>query len=92
MQSIGVKELRNHLSQILSKVEKGEVIRVLRHGKHIVELRPIRSSAEQNLLDSLNEREILESGAATGNLAPIKTVKNLRPELPISDLVTEDRG
>ena len=40
MESIGVKELRNHLSWIIRRVEQGDVIQVLRHGKRVVELRP----------------------------------------------------
>jgi len=89
MENIGVKQLRDNLSHVLRRVEKGEVIRVLRHGRQIVELRPIHEKAEQNLLDRLHERQIVGGGA--GKITPVKTVKNLRPELPVSDLVIEDR-
>ena len=41
METIGVKELRDNLSRILKKVERGEVIRVLRHGRDVMELRPV---------------------------------------------------
>jgi len=89
MQNVGVKELRDILSHFLKRVEKGEVIRVLRHAKQIVELRPVNENAEQNLLDRLKERGIV--GGGTGRIPPLRTVKNLRPKLPISDFVTEDR-
>ena len=89
MLSIGTKELRDNLSRFLKLAEKGEVIRVLRHGKEIVELRPIQGSAEQNLLVRLKDRELL--GGGTGQISAVKTVKNLRPDLPISDLVIEER-
>ncbi len=89
MQGIGIKELRDKLSHILERVEKGEVIRVLRHGKHIADIRPVRRSAEQTMLDRLRNRQLLGGGA--GKIPPVKTVENLRPDLPVSDLVIEER-
>ena len=89
MRTVGVKQLRDKLSHILKRVEKGEVIRVLRHGKHIVELRPINEGPEHNLVDRLRDKNIL--GGGLGKIGTLKTVKNLRPELPISDLVVADR-
>jgi len=89
MESIGVKELRDNLSRILKKVENGEVIRVLRHGKAVVELQPLIKSKEQDLLNRLKEKDIL--GGGTGNIGVLKNVKNLMPDMPVSDLVIEDR-
>jgi antitoxin (DNA-binding transcriptional repressor) of toxin-antitoxin stability system len=89
MLSIGTKELRDNLSRFLKLAERGEVIRVLRHGKEIVELRPIQENTEQNFLLRLKDRDML--GGGTGKIGPVKTVKNRRPNLPISDLVTEER-
>ena len=40
MATIGIRELRDNLSRVIKRVEEGEVIRVLRHGKDVVELRP----------------------------------------------------
>jgi antitoxin (DNA-binding transcriptional repressor) of toxin-antitoxin stability system len=90
METIGVKELRDNLSRILSRVEKGKIIRVLRHGKDVVELRPVRSDPEQNLLDRLRNKQLL--GGGTGRIRRIaRTVKNLNPDKPVSDFVGEDR-
>ena len=59
MESIGVKELRDNLSRILKKVENGAVIRVLRHGKAVVELQPLTTNKEHRLLTRLKEKDIL---------------------------------
>ena len=89
MESIGVKQLRDRLTHFLKRVEEGEVIRVSRHGKQIVELRPTNQSPEQSLLHRLREKNII--GGGTGKIGPVKTVKNLKPDLPISELVIRER-
>ncbi|MBW2195223.1 MAG: hypothetical protein JRF37_06500 [Deltaproteobacteria bacterium] len=89
METIGVKRLRDNLSFILKSVEKGAVIRVLRHGKDIVELRPITKSAEQALANRLRGKGYL--GGGKGEIGAVKTVKNVKPKMPISDLVIQDR-
>ena len=90
METIGVKELRDNLSRILKKVASGEVIRVLRHGRDMVELRPVVKNSEQELLSRLKEKNLLEAGGI-GDIGSIKTVKNLKPEAPVSGLIAEDR-
>ena len=90
METIGVKELRDNLRRILKKVASGEVIRVLRHGRDIVELRPLVKNSEQELLSRLKEKNLLE-GRGIRDIGSIKTVKNLKPEAPVSDLIAEDR-
>jgi len=89
MESIGVKELRDNLSRVLKKVENGAVIRVLRHGKAVVELQPLIVNKEYKLLNLLKEKDIL--GGGSGHISSIKSVKNVQPDKPVSDLVIEDR-
>ena len=89
MENIGVRQLRDNLSRILKRVEQGEVIRVIRHGKGIVELRPIEKNIKQDFLNRLKDKDISQGGA--GKMGPVKSVKNLRPDMPVSDLVLEDR-
>ncbi len=89
MENVGVKQLRDSLSHILKRVERGEVIRVLRHGKGILELRPIKKNEEQDFLDRLKNKHVL--GGGTGEIGHVKKVRNLTPEMPISDIVVEDR-
>lgn len=89
MKNVGVKQFRDNLSQILKKVEQGEIIRVLRHGKDIVEIRPIGQTIEHKVLNRLNNEGIL--GGGKGQIGNVKTVKNLKPDRPVSDIVSEDR-
>lgn len=89
MESIGVKELRDHLSRILREVEQGRVVRVSRHGKGVVELRPVRTEAQKKIVNRLREADLL--GGGTGKVGPVKTVRNRTPDRPVSDLVREDR-
>ena len=89
METIGVRKLRDNLSRILKRVEKGAVIRVLRHGEDVVELRPITRTIEQELRHRLADKDLV--GGGSGKIGPVRTVKNLKPELPVSDLVIQDR-
>jgi len=89
METVGVKELRDNLSRILKKVEKGYVVRVMRHGKGIVDLRPVGKNAEQEVLSRLREKGI--SAGGNGSVGDVKSVKNLMPGKPVSDFVAEDR-
>ena len=89
METIGVKQFRDNLSEILKRVEKGQLLRVLRHGKEVAELRPIDGNREQEISNQLRDKALLEGG--TGVIGSVKSVKNRKPEMPISDLVTEDR-
>lgn len=89
METIGVKRLRDSLSRILKRVEQGEIIRVMRHGKEVVELRPVLSTPEQEVLNRLKDKDLVRGG--TGKIGVVKSVKNIKPEMPISDLVAEDR-
>ena len=89
METIGVKQLRDNLSRILKSVEKGAVVRVLRHGKDIVELRSITKSVEQDLVNRLRDKDLL--GGGTGEIGVVKIIRNVTPEMPVSDFVIQDR-
>ena len=90
MENIGVKELRDNLSNILKKVENGEVIRIMRHGKAVVEMQPLIQSKEQKLLNTLKKKGIL--GGGKGVIGKIKTIRNIRPDRPVSEIIVEDRS
>ena len=89
METIEVKQLRNNLSKILLRVESGQIIRVLRHGKDIVELRPIKKYHDLELVAHLEKRGLLAGGS--GKIRPVKSVKNRNPKKPISDIISEHR-
>jgi prevent-host-death family protein len=45
MQVLSLSEFRAHASEMLDLVEKGETVRILRHGKPVAELVPLRPEA-----------------------------------------------
>jgi prevent-host-death family protein len=45
MQTLSLSEFRAHASEMLDLVEKGETVRILRHGKPVAELVPVRDAA-----------------------------------------------
>jgi len=46
MKTVSFTEFRKHASSLLSDVEKGEVLLVMRHGKPIAEVSPAASAPE----------------------------------------------
>ena len=89
MINIGVKEFRDSLSATLKKVEDGEIIRIMRHGKAVAELKPLITPSEQLLLNNLKNKDML--GGGKGNIGLIKSVKNKAPDMPVSDFIAQDR-
>lgn len=89
MENVGVRQFRDNLSQILNRVEQGEIIKIVRHGKDIAELRPIEQKIEQQVLNRLQISDKI--GGGKGEIGTVKTVKNLKPDRPVSDIVSEDR-
>ena len=76
MENVGVRQFRDNLSQILNRVEQGEIIKIVRHGKDIAELRPIERKIEQQVLNRLQINDII--GGGKGKIGTVKTVKNLK--------------
>jgi prevent-host-death family protein len=47
MQTLSVSEFRAHASEMLDLVERGETVRILRHGKPVAELVPVVAGAAE---------------------------------------------
>ena len=47
--SVPLSEFRAHTSAMIDRVEKGETVRILRHGKPVAELVPVQLQAEQKV-------------------------------------------
>ncbi len=45
MQTLSLSDFRAHVSEMLDLVEKGETVRILRRGKPVAELVPLRAEA-----------------------------------------------
>jgi len=77
MDSVGAYEAKTHLSQLLDRVEKGESITILRHGKPVATLRPVEEAGQMSVaeaieglkalrkkqrLDGISIKELIEEG------------------------------
>ena len=64
--TVGIKQLRDNLSRILKMVENGQVVTVLRHGREVVQLKPVIKNREKDLLARLREKR-LSQGVPVGH-------------------------
>ena len=81
---VGIRELRDHLSRYLERVQRGEEVVVTDHGRAIARVLPMSG---ERTIDRL---------IAQGLVTPAKQPKRKRPRPlrtagPVSDLVAEQR-
>jgi prevent-host-death family protein len=96
MESVGIRELKNHLTHYLRAVRRGSAITVTVHGKPIARLVPISPRGEIALTAEVEKR--MWELAADGFLAwdggapqmPQPVANNQGAGL-LSDLIVEDR-
>ena len=43
MKAIGIRELREHLSEVVQRVEGGEIVEITRHGQAVARIVPVRA-------------------------------------------------
>jgi len=88
MATVGVRELKNRLSEFLRRVADGERITVTDRGRPIAVLAPPETSAEDEAIAKMVREGLAHWGGGTprGSKRPVK----LRGR-PISDTVLEDR-
>ena len=85
---IGVRELKNHLSQYLRRVKAGETVIITERGKPVGQIVPIQNDLSDRL-KKLAETGLIEwSGQAVPPYQP--TAVN-RSQRLLSDLVSEGR-
>jgi prevent-host-death family protein len=85
MSDVGVRELKQRLSEYLARAERGEVIRVTDRGRPKAVLAPLPG------------RVRIEEGAAEGWLipgsgAPLRPVSRVKADRSTLDVLGEDRG
>jgi len=85
MADVGVRELKQHLSEYLERAERGETINVTDRGRPKAVLGPIPGRA--NL-----ERGIAEGWITPGSGAPLSDVPRAAGMRPTLDVLGEDRG
>lgn len=92
MSTVGVKELKNRLSQYLHRTKKGEEVIVTERGRPIALIQPIKSAE-----DVVSSEARLAKLAAQGFITlptqrPLKRVRLAKVTgIPISKTILEDR-
>jgi prevent-host-death family protein len=85
MADVGVRELKQHLSEYLDRAERGELLRVTERGR------------PKALLGPLPGRARLEEGIAEGWLTPssgagLRRARRWKSSRRVLDAIAEDRG
>jgi prevent-host-death family protein len=85
MADVGVRELKQHLSEYLDRAERGELITVTDRGR------------PKALLSPLPGRAQVEAGIAEGWITPpsgppLRPVRRARSKTRVLDALAEDRG
>ncbi len=92
MSTVGIKELKNRLTQYLRQTKQGDEIIITERGKPIAVIYPIQAAPQ---LASLEARLAKLSAQGRVALPTHKPLKNIRPVKisgpPISESILEDR-
>jgi prevent-host-death family protein len=86
--TVGIRELKAHLSSYVRQVKSGASVVITERGKPVGRIVPIGPSLESRL------QELREAGLAAWSgrrLSPIAPVAHSRGEPMIADLLLEDR-
>lgn len=88
---IGVRELRSRLSAYLRAVARGQTVTIGdRRKQPVARLVPVARSTDQDVLERLASRRILQPGIGKPGGKPRVTSRS-RKRL-VSDIIREDRG
>ncbi len=81
---VGIRELKQHLSEYLDRAARGEVIRVTDRGQPKVLITPIRD-------ERIIERGLEEGWLSAGDDRPPARVRRARAKKRVMELLQEDR-
>lgn len=87
--SVGIRELKGHLSEYLRRVRAGETVIITDRGQPVGRIVPVAQPLEDRLEAMAQAGLILWSGR---KLEPMAPVARTRGERTIADLLAEDRG
>ena len=92
MSIVGIKELKNRLSQYLQRTKQGDEVVVTERGKPIALIQPIQSAARAVSLDARLARLAAQGVVTLPTRAPLKRVRLVRVAgAPISKTILEER-
>jgi prevent-host-death family protein len=82
---VGVRALKEHLSEYLERAARGEIILVTDRGEPKAMLGPVPGRLDL-------ERGIAENWIRPGNGEPARPARRFKPRLPTLDALRDDRG
>jgi prevent-host-death family protein len=85
MADVGIRELKQHLSEYLDRAERGEVLRVTDRGRPKAVLGPVPGRARI-------EDGIRDGWITPGTDAPLGAVRRAKASRRVLDVLAEDRG
>lgn len=86
--SVGVRELKTHLSEYLRRVKAGQTITITEHGREVGRLIPVSKSAAERI------EEMRRAGLAQWNgrkLPRSRPAARARGKKTVAELLLEDR-
>ncbi len=94
MDTVGIRELKNHLSEYVRRVRAGEKIRISSHGEVVAELRSPEPDSDERAPRGL--RELVRRGTARGIVrndpARYQTYERALAGTTAQELLDWDRG
>jgi prevent-host-death family protein len=92
MATVGVKELKNRLTQYLRRTKQGEEVVVTERGKPIALLRPVLAEERSVSLEAKLARLAARGLVTLPTQKPLKKVRSVKVSgTPISRTIIEDR-
>lgn len=88
MRAIGVRALREQLSQILVEVQAGETVLVTRAGEPVARIEPVRPAVPEDVRRLVTTGQASWSGSALPPLEPAA----IAPGPPVADILLRQRG
>jgi prevent-host-death family protein len=85
MADVGVRELKQHLSEYLDRAERGELLRVTDRGRPKALLGPLPGRARV-------DQGMAEGWISTGSGAALRPVPRAKSSGRVLDALAEDRG
>ena len=85
MAEVGIRELKQHLSEYLDRAEQGEVLQVTERGRPKAVLGPVPGRARV-------EEGIRAGWITPGSGAPLGAGRRWKAARPVLDILAEDRG
>lgn len=92
MSTVGVKELKNHLTQYLHRIKNGEEVIVTERGTPIALIQPIKGADKAVSLEAKLARLAAQGVVALPTQKPLRRVRLVKVSgKPISKAIVEDR-